>query len=267
MHRRSLAVATDLFILRLGGAQVIERDGYTVVRSPAQPTFYYGNFLLFPAAPAPGDFERWMDLCRAEFADDPEVRHETFCWDDPQGRTGDSRPFIDAGFECDTSAVMVASGTHLPPHPLHELRVRPLAGDADWDGARACLASARDEKHEEASHDTFLLRSMRARRAMVESGAGQWFGAFLDGVIVGTLGIFVEDGVGRFQSVVVSPAARRRGVCGTLVHAAARHALSELGAERLVMVADPDDDAIRVYRSVGFSAAEQQASLYRFPRD
>jgi len=267
MHCRSLALTTDVFILRLSGALVIERDGYTVVRTPEQPTFYFGNFLLFPAAPAPGDFERWMESFRTEFADDPEVRHETFCWDDPEGRTGDDQPFIDAGFECDTSTVMVASSVYPPPHPLDELQVRTLAGDADWDAARACLASARDEKLEEQSHDTFLPRSMRARRAMVESGAGQWFGAFLNGALVGTLGIFVENGIGRFQSVVVSPEARRRGVCGTLVHAAAQHALVELGVTRLVMVADPDDVAIRVYRSVGFQAAERQASLYRFPRD
>lgn len=267
MQRRSLALATDLSILRLGGARVTERDGYEVVRTPEQPTFYYGNFLLFPAAPGLGDFERWTGCFRAEFADDPEVRHMTFCWDDPEGRTGSGQPFQDAGFACDTSAVLTASSVHPPPRPLNELRVRPLAGNADWHGARACLASARDEQHEAASHDTFLLRGMRARRAMVESGAGQWYGAFLDGVIVGTLGIFVEDGVGRFQSVVVSPSARRRGVCGTLVHAAARHALDELGATRLVMVADPEDVAIRVYRSVGFEDAERQASLCRFPRD
>lgn len=77
MQRRSLALATDLFIPRLGGARVTERDGYEVVRTPEQPTFYYGNFLLFPAAPGPGDFERWTGCFRAEFADDPEVRHMT----------------------------------------------------------------------------------------------------------------------------------------------------------------------------------------------
>jgi len=266
MHCRSLALATDLFILKLAGARVIERDGHAVVRTPDQPTFYYGNFLLFPAAPGYGDYGHWMELFRTEFADDPEVQHETFCWDDPNGRTGSDQPFIDAGFECDTSAVMVASSVRLPPHPLDELQVRTLDGDADWNDARGCLASARDEKLEAESHDSYLTRSMRARRAMVENGAGQWFGAFLRGELVGTLGIFAEDGVGRFQSVVVSPTARRRGVCGTLVHAAARHALDELGVTRLVMVADPDDVAIRVYRSVGFEAAERQASLYRFPR-
>ena len=267
MHFRSLALATDVFILRLAGAQVLERDGYAVVRSPEEPTFYYGNFLLFAAAPGPGDFEHWMERFRAEFADEPEVQHVTFCWDDPRGQTGCDQPFVDDGFERDTSTVMVASSVHPPPHPLAGLVVRPLAGDADWDGARECLASARSEQLEPESHAIYLLRNMRARRAMVESGAGQWFGAFLNEELVGTLGILVEDCVGRFQSVVVSPAARRRGVCGTLVHAAAQHALDRLGATQLVMVADPEDVAIRVYRSVGFEAAELQSSLYRFPRD
>ena len=39
----------------------------------------------------------------------------------------------------------------------------------------------------------------------------------------------------------------------------------ELGAETLVMVADPDYVAIRVYRSVGFDGTETQLQATRLP--
>jgi len=47
------------------------------------------------------------------------------------------------------------------------------------------------------------------------------------------------------------------------VHAASRYALDEMGAETLVMVADPDYVAIRIYRSVGFEDTETQLQASR----
>ena len=34
---------------------------------------------------------------------------------------------------------------------------------------------------------------------------------------------------------------------------------------RIVIVADPDDDAIRIYRDLGFTETERQIQLYREP--
>jgi hypothetical protein len=42
------------------------------------------------------------------------------------------------------------------------------------------------------------------------------------------------------------------------------HALTQLGASTLVIYADPDYHAIRIYRSVGFSDREQHVQLERF---
>jgi predicted GNAT family acetyltransferase len=61
------------------------------------------------------------------------------------------------------------------------------------------------------------------------------------------------------------PAARRQGLAGTLVWRAGQHALGELGARRLVIVADPIEAAIRVYRSVGFADHETQLSMHSAP--
>ena len=61
------------------------------------------------------------------------------------------------------------------------------------------------------------------------------------------------------------PDARGRGLAGTLVHEVSRFGFDELGAETLVMVADPDYLAIRVYRSVGFADTETQLQADRKP--
>lgn len=84
-----------------------------------------------------------------------------------------------------------------------------------------------------------------------------WFGAFLGDRLVSSLGLFaVPGGLARFQDVETHPELRGRGLAGTLVHHASRHGLERMGARTLVMVADPDYLAVRVYRSVGFSGTE-----------
>ena len=86
--------------------------------------------------------------------------------------------------------------------------------------------------------------------------------------MVSGLGLFrAGHGLARFQSVETHPDARGRGLAGTLVHHASRHGLETLGAETLVMVADPGYLAIRIYRSVGFKVTEYQAQVQQMDRN
>ena len=71
----------------------------------------------------------------------------------------------------------------------------------------------------------------------------------------------------RFQAVETHPDARGRGLAGTLVHHVSRYGFDTLGAETLVMVADPEYLAIRLYRSVGFSDSESQLQAERKPAE
>ncbi|RJQ81049.1 GNAT family N-acetyltransferase [Pseudonocardiaceae bacterium YIM PH 21723] len=103
-------------------------------------------------------------------------------------------------------------------------------------------------------------------RELTDRGKGSWFGAFQDGRLVASLGVFTDgSGLARYQSVDTLPGYRNRGLAGTLVHHAGQYALTELGARLLVIQADPGYHAIRVYRSVGFADAETAVSLQRFP--
>jgi ribosomal protein S18 acetylase RimI-like enzyme len=69
----------------------------------------------------------------------------------------------------------------------------------------------------------------------------------------------------RYQDVETHPAARRQGLAGMLVYQAGRYALAQLAASTLVIVAEPDQQAIRVYRSCRFEVTEDQVSFERAP--
>ena len=73
------------------------------------------------------------------------------------------------------------------------------------------------------------------------------------------------DGLARYQDVETDPTARRRGLAGTLVWRAGRYAREAFGASALVIVADPAEAAIRLYRACGFADAQGQFSFQRAP--
>lgn len=70
---------------------------------------------------------------------------------------------------------------------------------------------------------------MEQYRSMAEAKKGHWFGAFLNGKLIGDLGVFFEEHVGRYQSVGTHPDFRRKGVCGNLIYQAGLVALREFG--------------------------------------
>lgn len=263
MEVLSLGYRTDLLFHRYEG-EVVERPDCLVIRTPEQPGYYWGNLLLFPSPPAPGDCPRWMARFREEFADLPGVRHQTFAWDAPGGETGDLDPFLAEGFAYDPGQVLHAREVHPPPRPLEELEVRPLRTPEEWQAAVECQVACRDPVFSEAAYREFSRGRMERLGAMASEGLGWWFGAFLDGLQVGSLGIYLEGEVGRFQIVGTLPEYRRRGVCGTLVHRSSLQALAA-GARELVLVAELGSPAERVYGSVGYGPLEIQPGLCRFP--
>jgi predicted GNAT family acetyltransferase len=85
--------------------------------------------------------------------------------------------------------------------------------------------------------------------------------------VVADCGLF-RDGrgpgsVARFQHVETHPQWRRRGLCTALIHKVCRHGFEVMGAETLVMMADPHDVAIEIYASLGF---ERGADVYELQR-
>jgi len=59
--------ATDLAILEHTGSTVEEHPGHLVVRTPANPDFYWGNFVLVTDPDAVDDADRWVGVFAAAF--------------------------------------------------------------------------------------------------------------------------------------------------------------------------------------------------------
>ena len=255
----SLGYRTDLMLLGLQGSVIEQEAGYQVIRTPANPTFYWGNFLLLSGPPAPGTVSSWMDTFAREF---PGAGHVAIGVDGTSGDAGDPAELAAAGLEAECNTVLATGATRPPPRPNETAQFRVLDGDADWWAALKLQEAVYGGDPE--GWQGFAGRRLQAMRRLQAQGFGAWFGAFQAGRMVSGLGVFGDGGgIARFQAVDTHPEHRNRGLAGTLVHHASQYALREMAARTLVIVADPAEPAIRIYRSVGFRDAETQVQIQR----
>ncbi|MES2101245.1 MAG: GNAT family protein [Pseudomonadota bacterium] len=272
---RSLGWRTDLIFARFD-AEVMPRRDHLVIRTPHNPTFWWGNFLLFDHAPRAGDAPAWLARFDAEIASaQPESRHITFGVDSeaPFELPAD---FAAAGFTQFSSTVLTMRRAQLRAarkpfggaFRIAALRLPEQAAAA----VELQVTVDAGESESEAAYRVFRTRQMRRYETMVRAGMGDWFGVFAradDGreALVADCGLFRAAGesLGRFQHVVTHPAWRRRGLCSALVHAVCRHGFERMGLETLVIVADPDDVAIGLYESLGFERGASTWHLEKAP--
>lgn len=262
MDIHGLGWRTDLALLEISGSVLGDRGDHLVVRTPHNPTFWWGNFLLLSARPAvEADARRWLTAFEREF---PTAEHRTFGVDRPHPSADDAAAFAAVGLRAEVSSVLTAMSVHEPPRPNRTASYRPLTSDADW-AQQVELSMA----GEAVGYDRdFCTARALAHRRLADADHGQWWGAFENGRLLSSMGLFrASPGLARFQLVKTHPDARGRGLAGTLVHEISRFGFTDLDADTLVMVADPADVAIRIYRGVGFVDSEVQIGAERPPKD
>ena len=255
---RSVGLATDLALAATRGT-VLDRDDYLVVRTPDDPTYYFGNLLVLPAAPQIGEVAYWTRKFTAELGDDPAIRHVALRWDGTRGDAGAVEELAAAGFHLERTETMLARSVAAVPAPdgieLRELAPTELTATAE-------LEYASGDRHDE-SFRRFLHRRARWKQQLAASGRARFYGAFDRGELVGSLGLVPLGARARYQDVQTATTHRRRQIASSLIHLAAGGAP---GAE-LVIVAELDGIAAQVYRRAGFVTVEQQASALRVPVD
>jgi ribosomal protein S18 acetylase RimI-like enzyme len=253
----SLGFRTDLMVLAAGGSEITQHEEHLVVRTPANPTYWWGNFVLF--ARPDGDIPARMELFATEL---PAAKHVAWGIDSVDGDAGDEAGLTAAGFTVERNTVLTATALTPPRRPV-DATLRALDGDGDWDQ----LLELRLDTHTDSEHYTreFEEGKIAEARALCAGGRATWYGAFDGDGLRSALGLVADGtGLGRYQSVETHPDARRRGLAGALVHHAGRTAL-DAGAHTLVIVADPEYHAIGLYRALGFTDGEVQVQLTKPP--
>jgi GNAT superfamily N-acetyltransferase len=261
--------ASDLVVFADGG-QVLERDDCLVLRTPGNPTHYWGNCLIVPQALADADLAHWLGRFHAEITQrQPASCHVAIGVNAPW--RGERLPAWEAaGFTLFDNAVMA-----LAPGALREMQpprgrveVRPIRWP-DEVGAVVELECADTHGLAVEPYRTYRLRKFETYARLHERGLAEWFGLWCDGTLAADCGLIrhaAQPGAsGRFQRVATHPAWRRRGLARALVHAVSRHGLEQWQLARVLMIANPREVAIGLYRSLGYAEFDTEWGVERIP--
>lgn len=262
------------FMLHAHGGRVERRADCLVVRTPDNPHFYWGNFLLLPRAPRDDELLHWLSRFDAEITQpQPASQHLAFGINAPP--RGEALPsWREAGFEVIATAVLEQRPGELRPPPRAprgRTEVRPLNLAHELQAVVA-LQCADAQGYEPVAHAAFRYTQMQRYAAMATLGQAQWFGVYCEGVLAADCGLMRDATVpganGRFQHVTTHPDWRRRGLCSALVHEVTRFAFARWQLARVLMCADPDDVAIGIYESLGYRRIDSEWGLQlRAPQD
>jgi GNAT superfamily N-acetyltransferase len=248
---------TDLAVLRLEGSAIDDRDDHLVVRTPANPLYYWGNFVLVTDPARVDEPARWLEVFEAEF---PEAAHRAVGL---VARPADEDAWRALDLELDHDDVLAADACPDPTPAPQGYLVKQITDAIEWDqstGMRVEHFAEGDPR--EAEFERLRTEERIARSA---DGSVAWFGAFHGDRLAAELGIVdCGDGVARYQSVVTAAEHRRRGLAGHLLGVAARWA-AERGATHWVIVADAGSDASRLYQRRGFGPADRGFRAQRKP--
>ncbi len=260
MNLQGLGYQSEFVFLNFDG-QIENRGSYFVMRTLTNPNFFWGNPLVFSQPPKKGDHKKWIDLFKQEFTD-PSIYHITLAWDNVQAGIGDVSEFLEQGFELEVKAVLTSEHVVPPPKLNLEMEVRTLQTTEEWQSMiELQVRSAHDNLPRHEWESFYTSQSLRYQK-MSKAGLGNWYGGFMNGKLVAGLGLFYAHGIGRFQIVCTDPNVRRQGLCGTLVYKSALQVFAENKVKTLVMCADPDYHAIKIYESVGFKRQKLEYGVY-----
>ena len=245
MRIDSPGLTTDLDLLRLQGSTVTDHGDHLVVRTEANPTFWWGNFLLVRRPPratrstaGPHASRRSSRTRSTERSPSPSAGGDTDAWA-AQG--------WDVEVDVDLATTSVPAGADVPDG----IRLGPLRPTTTGSSRRRSAAATPRRTGATAASSSSGAGPRRSA-GLVESGRARWFGAFDDDRLVANLGIVRLGDLARYQDVVTLESHRRRGIAGALVRAAGEWALRTPPWGRLVIVAEDGGPAIGLYQRAGF---------------
>lgn len=264
MEITSQGILSDCIFHRFAG-QITDKGAYTKIYTASNPSYYYGNFLIFPEPPAAGQFSEWMTLFQQEFAKDAEVKHHTFEWQSGKADPAVIKEFTDQGFTYDNVSVLTATQTYTDREPPTNVTYRKLEDDVDWFLATQMQIAAGFPSIPAADYRIYKEAQFANYRAMSNAGLGGWFGAFKDNLLVANMGLFFDNNIGRFQSVETDELYRRQGICTALVQYVSQWGFAHRPGVTLMIHADHDDVPSRLYQSLGYREVEVLESVFRPP--
>lgn len=257
MRNISAGWETDLSILNLSGSIIQDFNSHLVIRSPDNPEFHWGNFILVKDSKTIENATRWVEIFKENFPDAtwtaiglPKYPVSTKSWKD-------------LALEIERLEVLKCDSMPKLAN-IDDAYTSRIFEREDWDRLYEYeIAQNLDSgEHDSSSFEKFIRNTISVRKNLCDQQKAAWFGAFHKEALVAMLGIVICGEAARYQDVQTDKKHRRIGLASHLLGEAAKWS-AEMGSKSWVIVTESTNDAGRVYRRADFKPDIEIVTAYK----
>jgi hypothetical protein len=197
-------------------SRITEFESLMVIKTLDNPTFMNGNCLLLKNPPTnknKGDIE---NLFLQNFDKSVLRSHVSIAWECAHGNLAN---FIADGYEYNHNSVLTIKPKDFikPLKTNSKITVKQFNESIHWQQWIQNEVDERPETITKSNFEVFIEKPADFYRELSEKGIGGFFGAFIENRLVGSVGLYIFDGIGRFQQVSTLKEYRRNYICNTLL--------------------------------------------------
>lgn len=240
--------------------EVAQQDGYQLVRTPRFPTYYSGNGLILQRAGP--SFTAWEAVHDAHFPREL-YQHRTFFFDDEAAFGAMAAEASARNYHLAYVTFMHLQGPPVPqPAPKIAAELLEIRSEAEWEKMRD-FDDRQDQSEDWYSPGDDAL--YQKDRAVTEAAKLRWFYlAGQSGEMLSKLAVYVHGSVVSLQEVVTAKPVRGQGLATALLSQIIDRYRAE-GYAHFSLTADRDEDAIRIYRRLGFESVGSRGTMMTYP--
>ena len=259
MKIESLGLKTDIMISSLE-CEMHYEEHYAYMKTPKRGDYYWGNFLITQAQiNSQAELDALISVYKRHF--DTHGKFITIAFDNPMGDVGRLSIFKNNDFDIYTNLVMqLNKEDSKAKDDLNENFTFKVIKTKDYIMDLVAVHHDPDWRYG-PGQDEFLTGKFEALIKLEENGMGQRYVLMDEDKIIADLGIYHQNRLARFNDVVTHKDYRNQGLCYTLVNKACEYIFNNSDVEILVMQADENYFAHKIYRKVGFEETEKLISI------
>lgn len=256
---QNLGFLTDFKLLG-ADSEIIEYADYFLVKTPSNPTFIDGNCMVLKTLELLQDKVKLEAVFKAHFKMATQKHHLSFKLMDNLSEDL-LKNYLKDKYLYDRLAVMtyVQSNISAPVYDENKWVIRPFLSELDWEKWAENEIKERPTIFSKASFQGYLIGRMEVYKQLNKQGFGNFYGVFQEEDLLSSAGLYIFDGIGRFQQVRTIEHARRQGMCNALIQSIYKS--NETKMKAAVIVADEAYHALKLYEGLGFRSKQNQYDL------
>jgi ribosomal protein S18 acetylase RimI-like enzyme len=255
----NLGFLTDFKLLG-ANSEVKEYADFFLVKTPLSPTFIEGNCMVLKSPKLLENKANLESRFKTHFETVINQHHVSFKL---MSKPSDEllQAYLQDEYEYDKLAVMTYVGAKNIASVLDPKigTIRTFNSNSDWEKWAKNEIEERPMIYTEASFKEYLFARVDVYKELAAKGFGDFYGVFRNGELLASAGLYIFDGIGRFQQVRTMEKARRQGICKALIQFIYTENASQM--QEAVIVADEEYHALKLYEGLGFKSKQNQYDL------